>query len=501
MTTLTQEEFKQKYGTNGLEKFGIRQPEKSYLQKFGSNIKDTFVGGAKEIISDISKQKSTAEAISPLGKKPGQLEYTLSGLKTMGDVAGTIAKTTGGIIGSAIEPLLSENAKQKIGDVFKYIDDTIDLIPGMTPDIKKSLGNVFETVTLKGGGKFEKAVERGVTTTTTGVKNMAVGVGEKIASKLPSSLESFASKVPQQIEKIVKWFATEPSEQVKTILKETPTSKFDDYLKVVKESMLDPRKPSVFEKVGDKLSDATKQIKKQADSIGAQKTQILQKAKAGLVNFTEPARTAILKVMRLENNPIKSKVMAELKGIRTKLDADKAIDKIQDMIYDARGTGIIASGSAFEKQLRGILGEMNNALKESLPDSYSVLNMKFAARKRALSTLNKALGEVVEGVPVRGASLIKQFFSPSASKAKELFEFIKKSTGIDLAQDTTVAKFLGEVFEDPKVRSLLEGKIPTSKTGLIKQALDFSIEKSKTIQKLRENFRSAEIQKAKDFTK
>lgn len=501
MTTLSQEEFKQKYGTIGLEKFGIRQPEKSYLGKVVSNIGETFKGGAKEIISDVGKTKSTAESIAPLNRKAGAIEYGLSGLKTLGNVAGTIGETAGGLIGSFIEPLLSDDVKDTVGSVIRYVDDAIDVIPGMTPEIKKSLGDVFAVATLEGGGKLSKMGENVAGKTISGVKTGVKNVTGAVAEKLPQSLKYVTEKIPQSAKKVVKWFASEPSEQVKTILKETSTKTFDDYLKVVKESIVDPRKQSVFEKVGEKLSNATKQLKRQADSIAIQKSQIIQKAKVGLDEFLDAPRQAILKVMRLEENPLKNKILTELKGIKTKLDADKAIDNIQSLIYDAKGTGIIAQGSAIEKQLRGIIGEMNNSLKETLPSSYSVLNTKYADRIRAVSTLNKALGEVVEGTPIRGASLIKQFFSPAGSKSKELFEFIKKSTGIDLAQDATVAKFLGEVFEDPKVRSLLEGNIPTSKAGLLKKGLDIFVEKSSLGKKAKEVYQTGQVEKAKGFMK
>lgn len=496
MPTLTQEEFKNKYGANSLAGFGISQPKQGYLSKLASNIKNTFVSGAENISEAVQRVKPTAESIAPLDQKAGVLEYGLSSLKTAGDIAGSVASTTGGIIGSAIEPLLSDNAKQTIGNVFKYIDDAISQIPGMTPDIKRSLGNIFETVTLKGGSKVEKMVEN---TTKQGINIAKQGINIGL-EKLPKSFKYVAEKSPQYADKVVKWFVSEPSEQVKTILKETPTSKFDEYLKVAQEAVIDPRKSSVFEKVGDRLADATKQIKQQADSIGSEKSKILQKASVGLEKFTDDTRKAILKVVKLEDSPLRGKIIDELKNVKTKLGADKAIDNIQSMLYDAKGTGLIAQGSAFEKRLRGIIGELNNSLKDSLPQSYRVLNAKYADRAKVLNTLNRALGEVVDGVPTRGASLIKQFFSPAGSKTKELFEFLKRNTGVDLAQDATLAKFMGEVFNDPKVRSLLEG-LPTSKTGIVNKVIDLASEKTKIGKWAQKQIRSSTLNKAKEMTK
>ena len=78
---------------------------------------------------------------------------------------------------------------------------------------------------------------------------------------------------------------------------------------------------------------------------------------------------------------------------------------------------------------------------------------------------------MVEGVPTRGAGLIKQFFSPSGRKAKELFQYIAQKTGIDLAQDATLARFTMELYNDARAKSLLDG-LPTSKSGILNKAID-----------------------------
>ena len=142
------------------------------------------------------------------------------------------------------------------------------------------------------------------------------------------------------------------------------------------------------------------------------------------------------------------------------------IDKLQDALYKGNIDMTIPRGSTLDKQLRGLLGEYNNALKNSLPKEYAQLNEQYSKLVDTLDTINRSLGEVVEGVPVRGASLIKQYFSPSGSKAKEIFEFIKKETNgqVDLAKDATLAKFAGQLYDDVNVESLLGGikDIPTS---------------------------------------
>lgn len=486
--TLTAEEFKKRYGQEGINKFSSEtKKQPSYLTKVGGNLVSTFVEGAKDILKTGTDVYNKTE-VGNVGVGEKILNYA-SGV---GRVAGTIASTAGGIIGSYIEPVLPESAKKVIGNIGEYVDNKIQSIPGMTPEIHHALGDVFNTISLLGGSEGANA--------TKNAAGRVVNAGEKIIDSGSEVVKNITNKVPQYGDKAVQWLAAEPSEQVKTILKETPKTKFDEFGKIAEDSSIDPRKTSVFEKVGENLTEATKQLQKQTGSIGAQKSGILQKARTGLQNFTDAPRRAVLKVMQLEENPLKEWVISKLKSVKTKLDADKAIDSIQAKIYDATGTGLIAQGSKIERQLQGIVGEMNNALKDTLPESYRVLNAKYAENTKMLGTLNKTLGEVVDGVPIRGASLIKQFFSPAGSKAKEIFDFVKRRTGVDLAQDTTVAKFFGEIFDDPKVKSLLEG-LPTSKSGVINKIVNVVAEKSGTIKKAQQAVQKATINKARILTK
>jgi hypothetical protein len=468
-----------------------KEKEPGFFSKVVTNLKNTFKSGAQNITEDIANAPAVYEKAGG-----GAGANILTSLSTMGHVAGDVASTAGGILGSFIEPVLPESAKKTIGNVATYIDDKVQSIPGMTPEIHKSLGDVFNAISLLGGNKAATtAKDVTVKTAQTGVNALKNGV-----ESVGDVAQSISQQAPQQFNRAVKLLAAEPSAQVKTILQETPKSVFDDYLKIAQEASTDPRKASVFEKVGDKMTEATKQLKSQADSIGAQKRTIIEKAKVGLQPFIDAPRKAILKVTQLTDNPLKNQVIEKLKSIKTKLDADKVIDEVQSMIYDAKGTKLIAEGSSIEKQLKGILGEMNGALKESLPKAYRDLNVKYSNRAKVIGTLNRALGEVVEGVATRGTGLVKQFFSPAGTKTKELFDFIKKNTGVDLAQDATIAKFMGELFDDPKVKSLLEG-LPTTKSGYIEKVIDFVADKTGVGRRWQKTIRKSTVDKARELTK
>ena len=74
---------------------------------------------------------------------------------------------------------------------------------------------------------------------------------------------------------------------------------------------------------------------------------------------------------------------------------------------------------------------------------------------------------------------MKRFFSPSDANTKLLFEDIKNQTGIDLAKDVTLAKFVMDSVGDIRQQSLLE-KIPLSKQGMIDRILQSVWEKIKS---------------------
>jgi hypothetical protein len=501
---------------NTVGKYDYLKPkakEKGILTRIGEDVK-------KRGSDIVQTMKDTAS---------GKINPLETGIQTIGAVAGGV----GDIVG--------EGLKSEIGAVSKAYQGMPDVVkstvskalPAISPGINTAINTLKSPIgqagleAIKGGADIYKGwaeenprAAKDLESVVNIASLMPMGKGAEVAGKgamegietgiktigkeggeaVGSITKFIGETIPQHAEKAAQLLASEPNQQVKTILRETPTSNLDKFVKIAEAASKDPRAQSVFEKVGERISEATKQIKKQADSLGQQKSIIINKAKVGLQPFIDAPRKAILKVAQLEDSPIKAQIIEKLKGIKTKLDADKVIDEIQEMIYEAKGTKLIAEGGTVEKQLKGILGEMNTKLKEGLPKAYQNLNAKYADRIKVVKTLNRALSEVVEGVPTRGASLIKQFFSPSATKTKKLFDFIKTTTGIDLAQDATLAKFTGELFNDPKVRSLLEG-IPTSPRGIIEKAVQFGVEKTGLGEGIQNTIRKGTIEKAREITK
>lgn len=132
----------------------------SGVRQIPSNIESTFEQGGKDVMNDLEGERASAESAGGGGTKTGgtaiPADVAAVGAGT-GHVAGDIGKTAGGLLGDVLGPLLPDSVKSGIGDATKYVQDKVDAIPGMTPEIAKSLGDLFNAGTLEGGGKAIEA--------------------------------------------------------------------------------------------------------------------------------------------------------------------------------------------------------------------------------------------------------------------------------------------------------------------------------------------------------
>ena len=135
-------------------------PTPTYGQQVGQNLGQTFQQGGQNVMQDIANIPKNAASASANPQHPGALETGLATVGAAGHVAGDIAGTAGGILSSVISPLLPDSVKNTIGDVAKHVSDKVNAIPGMTPEIAKGLGDIFNTATLLGGAKAAPAVSK-----------------------------------------------------------------------------------------------------------------------------------------------------------------------------------------------------------------------------------------------------------------------------------------------------------------------------------------------------
>lgn len=455
---------------NELQSAGLTQ----YLPK--PTVMDTVKDYATQAVTNpVETAKGVIKGI------PGQASELTKLVEAPGKyITGKIAEATGmqtpqGLDYTAVEELTKpSNKAQQVGYVAS----------GVLPVERAVGGTELAFNVLKGTTKGTKTAFEAVTDLSkTGTNNLAT--------------------------KAVDFISADPEKKVQTILKESTPQELDNYLSIAEKASSDPRVATPFEVVGDKLSDITKILETKLKEIGKAKSEIIEPTREGLGAFKKETTPLIEKLTSLKNNfsevdkGQKATVQAiinDAKTVATKRDADMFIDKVQNALYTGNMDMTIPRGSSLDKQLRGIIGEYNSSLKKSLPKEYSQLNEQYSKLIDSLDTINRSLGEVVDGVPVRGASLIKQFFSPSGTKAKEIFDFVKKETNgqVDLAKDSTLAKFSMDLFDDPRSRSLLQGigDIPTTFGG----AATKIVEKLGG-EKLQGYMRESTIKKAKKITK
>jgi len=163
------------------------------------NIVNTFKQGGQNIISDVQNTPQVAESAGG-----GFLGNTLAGVATAGHIAGTVGATAGGIIGNVVAPVIPEPIQKGLSAATDYVSEKASQIPGMTPEIHKSLGDIVNTAQLLGGEKVApsadtvktgfKAVGQDITAGTNKVVDTAGKVMEKIT--VPKEIEPLdANKV------------------------------------------------------------------------------------------------------------------------------------------------------------------------------------------------------------------------------------------------------------------------------------------------------------------
>lgn len=405
------------------------------------------------------------EAFNRAFQAPARVAMAAGG--AVGDIVGAGLKATGAdkVIAGATAPLVkpvvqSEGARKLVENFNKLPKDTQEYLKGI-PDIANLLG--LEIIP----GSIAK-------------------MSAKTALKSPlntTAFDAIKGSSGNLTQKALDFISNDPGAKVETILKRATPEELDNYLAIAEKSAQSGEAKSVFEAVGDKMAETTKTLKTKLDGIGAAKSEVMKKN--GNIDFTSQTSPLISQLEDIMKSfteidkaqaPIVEKFIADAKNIKTAAQADTFIDKAQDALYTSDRTMVLPSGSALEKRLQKIIGEYNSSLKKAVPAEYASLNEQYAKLVEALSTINKSLGDTFEGVPLRGSGLIKQYFSPAGSKTKEIFEFIKKETNgeVDLAKDATLAKFAGQLFDDPNVNSLLGGikDIPTTASAVVGKVIE-----------------------------
>lgn len=346
------------------------------------------------------------------------------------------------------------------------------------------------------------------------IGNVATKVGQSVTGA-KGAISDVITPLEKGVESTLNPTVLIPKEKLANIsidnikaLTEGKSVKLDRYVKQAKKAVSDYSQKTPLTLAGDKASEAINiiqnKINKQSllkkDALGkvGEKTvaninevrdlfnKELQDKIGVTLNITEEGAKvvdALGRKSKVAFDPADNKLIADageaLKNLGDKptvREIDDTVDALQDLLYKRQGLTAIPVNSQVQSLLKNITGKLNRSVKKIAGEQYTKANAKMAYMIDTFESLNKALGKEGE----RGASLMKQLFSPAGEKPRRLFAESKKLTGIDLTEEATLAKFVMENVGDARQASLLEEVIrgrTMSPAGLIEKAFEKTIGK------------------------
>lgn len=496
---MTRAEYEAKYGQPPVFTATSR---KNFFDDALQDIKETGSALKNTAVSTFGKQKAALGA-----SIEGEQSLTSGLSQAVGIGAGGLSRAVGDVVVGAGKAVLPQSAEEGIKTGVekvatpivqsKPVQDLISRYNSLDDKKKREVDALIGVGSLVADFAGGRAVKAGI---ETGI-NKAISLVDDISIRSPK-----LNSIPEFRNKALDFLSKEPDAKTTTILKETPTEKFDKYVDVGEQASVDPRKLTPYEVAGEEAQKALIALQKRMDGVGAQKSAIIKKARVGTIDMAKDVRDTLrainksFKGVQGADRALVEKVFTKLKSAKRLQDVDRVIDEAQALIYADAKNLTLSLGKATTKRLQGIIEELNSKVKTRVGGNYAKLNEKYSEYITQRNYLNKVLGEKVGDTAIRGGSLVKRFFSPSDAGTKQLFEFLKKELNIDLAQDVTTARFVMELFNDPRARALLEG-IPTSPRGVIEKGVDVLVDKTGLGKKLQSTIRESELRKARTLTK
>lgn len=517
-----------------------KKAEPSYLQRVQSTMEagadavgGAFKTGAENVTKDVQDYKTHFDEHPEYGLGRQVLHGATALADLAGDVAGTAIGVGMGALKAGVAPISQKKTQEgdTIGQRFaepikKTTTDTIEGFKeknpemvakweSLDPTVKRQIENLVNVLGLTGGGKILGGEVQGVKGTlgtlkgaaTDATKTVSEGLG--VVSEVPGAILDRANGAVASTKETVgniktpKFFETHPKEIVKTTLQEMKSADVDRYATIAQDAVKSAKNPTPLEHAGIRAQEALGQMKRKLSNIGASKRQTLEQAavgrkpvgaiavkfrqdlqnmnKIGLVEGdTKLLMTILGKAKELGNNPTAKQV-------------DHFIDGIQNEIYSAKRNLVVPVSDAATAPIKRALGQLNESLKNQLPDSYRSLNQKYANMIDDFNELNIKLGAEGE----KGGALMKRVFSPSDANTKQLFARIKQETGIDLTNEAVLARYMMEVFKDTRGASMLDQLgikgTDASIGGIVGKGWDWIKEQANTPAK--------QVQRAKEMTK
>jgi ribosomal protein L31E len=489
--------------TNYLSARGREQEAMSYFKNegFGTAIKKKAIDSYNKI-DTIGDRKDISS-----GRKF---------LRTIGEIAGFGS----GVIGEGVSRAIGDKAEQKIGAVVeKVFGGAADKYgefkmkhPEAAQDLEAVL-NIADVGSMFVGGSAVKPKITGAidnaTAKTVAVAKKTSNTAKEVAGNVANKVTDAITPIDEGVETVLKNTETISTPRTNTIDRlptETYSPKFEQYLKQAQEAVTDYSKKNPLEVAGEQAEKALSIIDNKLKAVGQAKKEALQEVgkvrvddavkqtiadlNKGLkerlgVSFNNKGGLSVSKgrmsKLPKEDVPVLRDVFWRLKSLEkspTIQRADDAVAYIQNVLYKNNKLTAVPLDKMTIGLLKEISGQLNAKIKNAGGKTYKNSKAYSSNLIQTKTKLAKALG--VDGN--KGASLMKQLFSPTSTAPRKLFEKIKKETGIDLVEEATLAKFAMEMVGDVKQASLLEqvikgGPSLVSRTGVVDKILDYGTSK------------------------
>jgi len=438
---------------------------------FGNQIKEAFTSGVEKVVGGFREQQ---KATNPAQLLEGGLKSAAGGV---------------GVLTSPLAPIFAPIGRQmaKVSDAVsetkpfrEYGEGSVGTEGDTATRVLEDVVNVTELIGAVTGGKgVLRAPPAARRVASTVIDAADAGIG-RVADATHAAID--VAKTPYKVGKDFAQAAANPiPKNVQLVLKETKSSKFDEYVDISRKATEDWKASTPLEHAGVETERALTMIQKRLNRYGEQKQTALSQAKVG----NKPMGTVAVKARQQLHSSFANQILDAsdrrlidiIDGELTKLgdnpsikQLDAFVDFAQDQLYKSGRDLTIPVTERVTGRIRQVVGELNSKIKAEAGDPYTKANDNFSSLVELRNELNKKLGYDAE----KGGSLLKRIFSPSDARTKNMFADVKKVTGIDLVNEAVLAKYVMDVIGDVRQKSLLDrvfggqAQVPLSSAGAIK---------------------------------
>lgn len=453
--------------------------KKSLTSGLAGAVGEAAFGGFKEVYNDTKKYgPGFALVKSPLSVVAGVG-------RGVEKAVGTVLETADDLTNESVSDFLQPTAEAIANsDVTQYlVQKGMELDQkgrGIPSDILDSLNLLGVTAVAKSGAA--KSIKTSLLSKTDDVIKRGDDAVKSYATAGGSLVDRLKAPIKQTVER-GRLELSDLDPQVATVLRKSNADEVNKYFQYAQNAVKDPAKPTPFEIVGTQAEKAFDLNKVSINKAAAAKKRILEEAGDKTI---EAGKLSEIKSSSL--NQIGQKFGADLTDLEdikqlegrfsqldkadekllveffTKLDSlgdtptlrqiDDFVDWSQSQLYKQSKSlsKLEVANDAMVAELKQITGKINGALKDGVGNGYAEVNGRISNLLNLQDEISSALGADAR----KGAGFVKRLFSPTGGNTREIFEQIKKETGIDLVKEATLAKFAMENVGDVRQRSLLQ---------------------------------------------